>query len=347
MGKNMIDRRNFLKISTLMAASMPLLSVSKALASTEKKKIVVGFLQGANSVAITLIDKFLPEYDVRYQSFQDIPTITTALIKNDIQVAQNIYTGFVEMVDKKLPVVAISGQCNGGSDFVIKKELNVNENDWDDLKQKIKILKNKGENFTIASFFGSVQDIELRLLLKKQGISIKSGDVRLINVPYPGMMGALSTGAAQAAVPVQPFGVEMELEGIGKHFCFPYDQPAGNLTNLVLMSGNYVKNNGPTTNEIARAMVNLTKYLETDDGQKKWEKIVSKYSNVGSNAINLTLKQLIPSYILPSAEIFEMSQGMYESGFIKTRLTRQDILSYINYKPLESATGTNASKLGA
>lgn len=344
-----ISRRNFIKLTSMATGAIPLFGLPDAFGMPNKKEIKIGYLQGANSVAITLIGSYLPEYKISFKSFQDIPTITTALIKNDIQVAQNIYTGFVSMVSKNMPIKAVSGQCNGGSDFVIKKDFPVEENDWKALNDLIFKMKKNGNRFTIASFFGSVQDIELRLLLKEKNIKVggQNGDVKLLNVPYPGMMGAISTGAAHAAIPVQPFGVEMELKKIGRHFCFPYDQPAGNLTNLVLMNSNYIKNNKTIANEIVRGMVELTNYLKTESGKSKWGEIVHKYSNIDQKAVELTLDQLTPSYTIPSEKIYEMSVGMYNAGFIHREIDRAEILKYIDYDALEYSTGLKKSVFGA
>lgn len=337
-----MNRRSFIKSSSLVMGGV-LLGVGNSAFASEKKTITIGFLQGANSVAITLLNEFLPGYNVKVQSFQDIPTITSALLSDDIQVAQNIYTGFVSMIDKQVPVMAVSGQCNGGSNFIIRSDMNVKEGDWDQLSNIIYTKYKQGKKFTIASFFGSVQDIELRLLLSKMNIDLNK--IKLINVPYPGMLGALSTNSAQAAVPVQPFGAEIVLNKIGTNFAYPYDQPAGDLTNLVLMNKNFIDNNKNTTNDIVKGMVLLTNFLKTKQGKTKWSEVIKKYSNVDNRAIDMTLQQLFPSYSLSANKIYEMAMGMHKYGFINSKLSLSEINRYMNYKPLELATGKNYEQL--
>jgi ABC-type nitrate/sulfonate/bicarbonate transport system substrate-binding protein len=337
------NRRNFIKSSGMLAAGIMLGASSDVFASEKKGTLNIGFLEGANSVAITLLANYLPGYNIRVQSFQDIPTITSALLSNDIQVAQNIYTGFVSMIDKQVPVKAISGQCNGGSNFILRSDLNVEPGNWDSFTKLVDDKYKNGSKLTIASFFGSVQDIELRLLLAKKNIDLKK--IKLINVPYPGMAGALSTNSAQAAVPVQPFGAEIILEKIGYNFAYPYDQPAGDLTNLVLMNKKFIENNKLITNDVAKGMVLLTSDLKSMQGKENWSKVIKRYSNVSDEAIKITLNQLVPSYTLNANKIYEMAVAMHQYGFISQPLSMQTIREYIDYGPLELATGKTYKEL--
>ncbi|MEY2342539.1 ABC transporter substrate-binding protein [Acidithiobacillus sp. IBUN Pt1247-S3] len=325
-----ISRRTFITNIAIAGVSLALPPI--VYGATPKPKLTVGFLQGANSVAITLLGRFMPNYQVSYRSFSDISTITAALTENDIQVAQNIYTAFLGMVSKGLPVSAVSGQCNGGSDLVVRKDLLIPPGSWQDLKKVITEYKAKGKHFRIASFFGSVQDIELRLLLEKMGITVNA-DVHLINVPYPGMSQAMASGAAEAAAPVQPFGVEMELSGLASHFVYPYDQPAGDLTNLVLMADPYISSSPAVFKDVGTGMIALTEYLKTTEGQHLWGQVVAKYSNVSSKAIDLTLEQLTPSYTLPIQKMLSMGDAMAKYGFLDKPISKEQLLQHIHYAP--------------
>lgn len=57
----------------------------------------------------------------------------------------------------------------------------------------------------IASVFGSTPEIWIRTRLKQAGLNPDT-DVQLINVAYANMLSVLQTGAADAAVPVEPYG---------------------------------------------------------------------------------------------------------------------------------------------
>ncbi|MDE3100695.1 MAG: ABC transporter substrate-binding protein [Chloroflexota bacterium] len=57
----------------------------------------------------------------------------------------------------------------------------------------------------IASVFGTTPEIWIRTRLKDSGLD-PSKDVKLINVAFANMLSVLQTGAADAAVPVEPYG---------------------------------------------------------------------------------------------------------------------------------------------
>ncbi|APZ43750.1 hypothetical protein BW247_12180 [Acidihalobacter ferrooxydans] len=307
---------------------------------------MLGGLQGTNCIAFSLIDKFMPDYAIEYKQFNTVADITTATVQGEIHAAQIIYTALVSLASNKVPITAVSGQVNGGSDIVIRNDIDLTVDDWAAFKAMTATLKQEGKPFKIGSFFGSVQDIELRLQLLKYGIDPLK-DVDILNVPYPGMDQALYRGDVDAVVPVQPFGVEIELEKHGKHFAYPYDQAAGNLTNMIMVSQRSMRENYPMVVDLAKGMYELTEFLKTPSGTKAWAAAALKYSNVSRVAIDLTIKQLIPDYRMPMDKMLALSRAMFDSGFIKNDMNRADFSKYVSYKPLHDATKLSFTKLGA
>lgn len=338
-------RRQFVK-AALAGAGAALLPTVSSRAYASKRPLVLGGLQGANSIAFSMVGEFLPTYTVQYRQFNTVADITTAMLKGEIDAAQIIYTALVSLASSNVPAVAISGQVNGGSDIVIGNHVDLAPNDWTRFKQLVAKDKKRGSKFRIGSFFGSVQDIELRLQLLKYGID-PLHDVDILNIPYPGMDQALFRGTVSAVVPVQPFGVSIILEKHGKHFAYPYDQAAGNLTNVIMVSKATLNSHYSIAVDLAKGMAKLTDYLKTPSGIADWRKVALKYSNVSNEAINLTLKQLIPDYRMPFNKLLAMANAMYHSGFISTNLTAEMLKQHVDYAPLHAATGLSVKELGS
>lgn len=170
--------------------------------------------------------------------------------------------------------------------------------------------KAAGNPLKIASQFGTVQDIELRLELPKYGID-PSTDVDLVNVPYQGMAQALHNGSVQAAIPVQPFAAAITDGGFGVHFAYPYNQAAGNLTNVVVINKNFLAQHPAEVAAIAMGMKNLVPYLKTPAGQAAWAAAIEKYTGTSATDVQTAMKQLTPDISMPFAQIQAISSAMF------------------------------------
>lgn len=82
-----------------------------------------------------------------------------------------MYLQVVSAADQHLPIVAVTGHVNGGSDFILKNSLRVPPNDWALLKKIILADARAHRWFTIASAYGTIQDLEIRGELLAQGIN--------------------------------------------------------------------------------------------------------------------------------------------------------------------------------
>jgi ABC-type nitrate/sulfonate/bicarbonate transport system substrate-binding protein len=311
-----------------------------------KGTIVVASPQCAHCLAMSLLPGQVTGYHVTFQPFTKLTDLTAGLASGRIDVGQIDYTGLVSLIDKGLPIVAISGEVNGGSDFVVSPKLKVAAGDWQGFKALADQRKADGHKLQIASEFGTVQDIELRLQLPKYGIDPDS-DVTMVNVPYEGMAQALQRGSVDAAIPVQPFAASITGNGYGTHFAFPYDQAAGSLTNVVVVSRSYLTKNPEKVAAIASGMNKLVPYLKTPAGQKAWGDAVVKYTNVDRSSVDTALKQLTPDATMPFAQVQAIAASMYDRKLISSKLTSQQIQDYIDYSPLAKASGQTPKALGA
>lgn len=322
-------------------------SGSGSAASAAKPTIVVAAPECAHCLAMALLnDTMIPGYNVKFQSFGTLTDLTTGLASGAISVGQIDYTGLVSFIDKGLPIVAISGEVNGGSDFVLSPSVKLKANDWAAFKALAMKDKASGSPLKIASQFGTVQDIELRLELPKYGIDPNT-DVDMVNVPYQGMAQALHSGSVQAAIPVQPFAAAITNGGFGVHFAYPYNQAAGNLTNVVVVNKNFLASHPAEVAAIVKGMTRLVPYLNTTAGQAAWAAAVEKYTGTSAADVKTALAQLTPQIEMPFSQIQAISSAMYAQKLITTDLSKQTLLQHVDYAPLAKAMGKSQAAVGA
>lgn len=318
-----------------------------ASASAAKPTIVVAAPECAHCLAMALLDSsMIPGYNVKFESFGTLTELTAGLASGAIDVGQIDYTGLVSFIDKNLPIVAVSGEVNGGSDFVLAPSVKVPVGNWAAFKTLVMKDKAAGNPLKIASQFGTVQDIELRLELPKYGIDPNT-DVNLVNVPYQGMAQALHNGSVQAAIPVQPFAAAITNGGFGVHFAYPYNQAAGNLTNVVVVNKNFLAQHPAEVAAIVKGMTNLVPYLKTPAGQTAWASAVEKYTGTSAADVKTALAQLTPDIDMPFTQIQAISSAMYAQKLITTDLSPATLQQHVDYAPLAKASGQSLTAVGA
>lgn len=347
-------RLNYRGLIATLAAGATFLSAcgtsSPAPSSTSKASpsqpiaVTVGSPSCAQCLAMTLLGKVDPHIHVTYKQFANAPDATTAVAAGKVDVAQIVYTGLVSAASTNLPIVAISGEVNGGSDFIVGSNVKVAPNNWTALRRLILADKKAGHKFTIASYFGTVQDIEIRLELPRYGIS--PSDVNIVNVPYPAMAAALKSGSVNAAAEVQPFAAYILQNHLGNHFAYPYNQPAGNLTNVVVVSRSYLKSNPAAVAAIAQAMAKLIPYLSTPTGKAAFAAAIEKYDHQPPKVVDAALKTVSPDIAMPFTRLKAMGLAMYKQGLIPSPVTTASLLKMVDYGPLEKATGKSLKVLG-
>src|ERR1700761_2659891 len=274
--------------------------------SGTKPTITVAAPECAHCLAMSLLAREMPGYNVKFETFSQLTALTAGLAAGKIDVGQIDYTGLVSFIDKQLPIVAVSGEVNGGSDFVLAPSVKLKTGDWAAFKALVLKDKAAGSPLKIASQFGSVQDIELRLELPKYGID-PTTDVDLVNVEYQGMAQALRGGSVDAAIPVQPFAAAITSQGYGVHFAYPYNQAAGDLTNVVVVSKSFLSQHPDEVAAITTGMTKLVAYLKTAPGQAAWAAAVEQYTGTSPAVVKSALTQLTPEVGMPFTQIQAIS----------------------------------------
>lgn len=302
--------------------------------------------QCAHCLAMYLLKDKIPGYTVKVDQFKDFASLLAGLASGKVDVAQIDYTGLISMVDKGAPVVAISGEVNGGSDFVLSPKITLAADDWTGFRALAQKRAAAGKKLKIASNFGTVQDIELRLQLPAENIDAAK-DVEFVNVPYEGMAQALSNGSVDAAIPVQPVAATITNSKLGVHFAYPYDQPAADLTNVVVANKDYAKAHPERIEAIAKGMNTLVTYLPTPAGQKAWAATIEEHAGTNVADTATAMAQLKPALGMPFSQIVAVAKAMFEQKLITHDFTADTLKKYVDYGPLATATGTSAADLGA
>lgn len=344
-----------MKINPLVAGAIALVMTtvlatacgSSGGGSPSDDSISIGAPACAHCLAMALLPQELGSgYKTSFQSFNTLQAAVTGVSSGKLDVAQVDYTGLIGMLSKGLPVTVLSGQVNGGSDLLARKGLDVKPNDWNSLKALVKKDLAAGQKLKIGTEFGTVQDIETRLQLPVLGINPNT-DVDMVNVPSQGAAAALANGSVDLDTVVQPFAASALASGDAFHFEYPYDQPAGDLTNVVVVNNAWAKAHPDLVEAVAKAMSKLVKYLTTPAGQRDWVNAIEKYTSVSKSAVMTAVAQLSPDIKIPFSQVQAVANAMYQRRLISQPFTTAELEKSINYTWLEKATSESASQLGA
>ena len=249
--------RAFVLIAITLAAT--------AFAAAETPKIKVGFAKCAHCLPMSLTPGLAKGVEIEATGFNSGNDVLTALVSKSIDVAQVTYLHYVTALDKGFDVVAVSGQINGGSECISSNKLALAGEDWAAFKALVAKAKAGGEPLKVAASRGNAQDIHMRGAFLKQGVD-PNKDIQFVNIPNPAdHFAALQREEIDMVCSVEPFASQIRLAGAGKHFVFPYDQAAGNLTNLIVTRSDVVASQRPGMARYAPRAINFrsaTKWRE-------------------------------------------------------------------------------------
>jgi len=246
-------------------------------------------------------------------------------------------------LDKGMDLVAISGQVNGGSELLVNKDMVLEADDWVALKKMIADYKAQGKTFRIAASRGNAQDLHMRGEMLKNGIN-PTKDVQFVNIPNPAdHQAALQRNEVELIGTVEPFASQIRLNGVGKHFNFPYDQAAGKLTNLIVTRSDVIKEKPEAVKQTVAAVVMLVDALNKD--KQAWVDSIVKGTGLDRTIATEALKNAYPDYNMYRAATLAIADMMRDLKYISRDVTA-DIDKNMNYTFLTAATGKTPKELG-
>ena len=326
--------------SFLLATALVLPGLASA---QDKPTIQLGFAKCAHCLPMALTPDYTKAINIDAINFNSGNDVLTALISKSIDVAQVTYLHYVAALDKGFDIVAISGQVNGGSEILFRKDVPLKAGDWDGLKKLIAQYKAEGKPFRVAASRGNAQDIHMRGEFMLHGID-PDKDIEFVNIPNPSDHdAALKRGEIEMVCTVEPFASQIRLAGDGKHFALPYDQAAGNLTNLIVTRSDVIKDKRPAVLETVRAVVKLVDALKTD--HKMWVDVIRKYTAMDPTIADAALKNAFPDYEMHRKQAEAIAKMMLSLHYVSHDVTA-DVDKHMDYSFLSEVTGKPKTELG-
>lgn len=330
----------------LILAAMAIAAIAGGLskpAVAEVPEISLGFAKCAHCTAMALTPDFAKGVTIKATPFTTGTDVLTALVTKNIDVAQVTYLHYVIALDKGFDVVAISGQVSGGSAMIVGNDVPVKANDWASLNKAIADYKAAGKPFRVAASRGNAQDIHMRGAFAKQGIDINK-DVQFINIPNPSdHLQALRRGEVELICTVEPFATQIMQAGGGKMFGTPYDQAAGNLTNVVLTRPDVIAAKPKAVEETVRAIVATDEHIAKD--RAAFSAIVTRITGLDKKIADEAVKNLDPDPKLYRAKTVAMAVMMRDLKYVSSDVTAE-VGKHMDYRFLEAATGKPKAELG-
>lgn len=335
--------RTFLaRLLAITAAAMVMWAPTQSSAQANPQ-VKMAYAKCAHCLSMAMVPGLAKGVEIEAINFTSGNDALTALVSKSVDIAQVTYLHFVTGLDKGMDLVAISGQVNGGSELLVGKDMMLTANDWAGLKKIIADYKAQGKQFRIAASRGNAQDLHMRGELLKNGIN-PTKDVQFVNIPNPAdHQAALQRGEVELIGTVEPFASQIRLNGVGKHFNFPYDQAAGKLTNLIVTRSDVIKDKPEAVKQTVAAVVLLVDQLNKD--KQAWVDSIVKGTGLDKNIANEALKNAYPDYNMYRAATLAIADMMRELKYISRDVTA-DINKNMNYSFLTAVTGKSAKDLG-
>lgn len=309
----------------------------------DRPTIKLGFAKCAHCTPLVLTPEYARDATVEVVGFNTGNDVLTALISKSIDVAQITYLHYATALDKGFDVVAVSGQVNGGSQIVLSNDLPVAENDWASLKKLVAERKAAGKLLKVAASRGNAQDIHMRGAFAKQGIDLRA-DVEFVNIPNPSDHAqALRRGEVDLICSVEPFATQIRQVKAGKFFAYPYDQPAGNLTNLMLTRSDVIAGNRKGVEATVAAIVKVDEFVETH--HDAWVGVITKVTGLDKTIAEGAIENLKPDYKMYKPQALAIAAMMRDLRYVSKDVSAE-VAKNMDYSFLEAATGKPRAEVG-
>lgn len=313
------------------------------LASAQTAKIKLGFAKCAHCLPMSLIPGMAKNAEVEATGFNSGNDVLTALVSKSIEVAQVTYLHYITALDKGFDVVAVSGQINVGSECLSSAKLNLPPDDWAAFKTIVAKAKSDGQPLKVAASRGNAQDVHMRGAFLKQGVD-PNKDVQFINIPNPSdHLAALQRGEVEMICTVEPFASQVRLAGAGKHFVLPYDQAAGNLTNLIVTRSDVIASQRAGVQAVVTAVVELDNKLIAD--KAPWIDVINKLTGLDKTVAAEALKNAAPDPAIHRSQTLAIAAMMRDLKYISKNVSAEAEKN-MDYSFLEQATGKSKNDLG-
>ncbi|GJD48961.1 hypothetical protein OPKNFCMD_1687 [Methylobacterium crusticola] len=326
----------------VLAAALWALSSAPAPAQ-DAPAVRLGFAKCAHCLPMALLPGLARGVAVDATGFNSGNDVLTALVSKSIDVAQVTYLHYVTALDKGFDVVAVAGEVNGGSECLAGKALGLAADDWAGFKAAVEKARAAGTPLKVAASRGNAQDIHMRGAFLKQGIN-PNKDVQFVNIPNPSdHLAAMQRGEIDMVCSVEPFASQIRMAGAASRFVLPYDQAAGNLTNLIVTRSDVIKARRPAVQAVVDADVALVGKLTAD--RAVWIDVINQKTGLPKEVAAEALKNAEPDYRMYRAKTLAIAAMMRDLKYI-SRDVSAEVEKNMDYSFLEAATRRTRDGLG-
>ncbi|RVU19014.1 ABC transporter substrate-binding protein [Methylobacterium oryzihabitans] len=333
-------RRRF---GPVLAASLWALSWMPAPAQAQGEPVKVGYAKCAHCLPMALLPDFAKGATIDAIGFNSGNDVLTALISKSLDVAQVTYLHYVTALDKGFDVVAVAGEVNGGSECLAAKGLALKADDWAGFKAAVEKAKAAGTPLKVAASRGNAQDIHMRGAFLKHGIN-PNKDVQFVNIPNPSdHLAAVQRGEIDMVCSVEPFASQIRMAGAATRFVLPYDQAAGNLTNLIVTRSDVIKTRRAAVQAVVDADVALVARLDAD--KSVWIDVINQKTGLSKEVAAEAIKNAEPDYRMHRAKTLAIAAMMRDLKYIG-RDVSAEAEKNMDYSFLEAATKKTRDGLG-
>ncbi|AWN53872.1 ABC transporter substrate-binding protein [Methylobacterium sp. 17Sr1-1] len=312
-------------------------------ASAQEAPVKVGYAKCAHCLPVALLPGLAKGATIDATGFNSGNDVLTALIAKSLDVAQVTYLHYVTALDKGFDIVAVAGEVNGGSECLSAKALNLKADDWAGFKAAAEKAKAAGAALKVAASRGNAQDIHMRGAFLKQGIN-PNKDVQFVNIPNPSdHLAAMQRGEIDMVCSVEPFASQIRMAGAASRFVLPYDQAAGNLTNLIVTRSDVIAKNRAGVQAVVDADVALVETLKADKGV--WVDVINQKTGLSKEVAAEAIANAEPDYRMHRAKTLAIAAMMRDLKYIG-RDVSADVEKHMDFSFLEAATKKTRDGLG-
>jgi NitT/TauT family transport system substrate-binding protein len=220
---------------------------------------------------------------------------------------------------KGVPIKAVLLGHHNGSVITVTNNGDIN-----------KIEDLKGKTIAIPSPF-STHNILLRKILAEKGIDA-TRDVKIIDMPPPEMVVALSTGRIHGFIVAEPFGAQAEDRKVGKILVLSKDIWPNHICCVLNVSEKVITSYPEAVQETVSGMIRTAAFIESNPAQaaKESVKVLGQKPEIIEKVLTSPKDRITFQNLVPSRADFEATQSyMVSFGLAKEKV---DLAAYLNTK---------------
>ncbi|MBT9171483.1 MAG: Bicarbonate transport ATP-binding protein CmpC [Actinobacteria bacterium] len=244
----MLKRRDFLKAG-VVALAAGAIGTNLLEAATKKTTIKLGYIPIVDH--LTLIAHSRSQFnhaDLQPVKFSSWPEMSEAMRAGALEAIFALTPISLRLKQGGVPMKAVLLGHRNGSVITVKT--------GDDIK---KLEDLKGRTIAIPTRF-STHYILLKKILSDRGISIDQ--VKLVEMPPPETVQALSIGRIDAFIFAEPFGTQAEMQKVGKVLILTKDIWKDHICCILSMREDIIKNSPEAVQELVNNLVDTGRFIE-------------------------------------------------------------------------------------